>query len=190
MRAYLNFHTHTPAREDEATLPSVGLHPWHLTEDWPAQLALLETRLQDNDLIGECGLDRLCSTPYPLQLAAFEAHIRLSEQCRRPLVLHCVRALDDALRLHRGTTQPWIWYGFRGKPQQLQQLLNHGFHISFGFRFNPDSLRACPADRLFLETDDDPRPIAHLYATVAALRGTTPEALNQQCWENERTMNG
>ena len=134
--------------------------------------------------IGECGLDRLCPTPYPLQLAAFEAQIRLSERLRRPLILHCVRAMDDALRLHQGTTQPWIWHGFRGKPQQMQQLLQHGFYLSFGFRFNPNSLRTCPAERLFLETDEDPCPVAGLYATAATLRGTTPEDLNRQCWEN------
>lgn len=206
MLPYLNFHSHTSTHEGENTLPSFGLHPWTLTEDWPSHLAPLEAAAVTDTtpttvlpssasdlstsfagvtpLIGECGLDRLCDTPYPLQLAAFEAQIRLSERLRRPLILHCVRAVDDVLRLHRGTTQPWIWHGFRGKPQQLQQLLKHGFYLSFGFLFNTDSLRTCPADRLFLETDEDPRPVANLYATVAALRDTTPETLSQQCWSN------
>lgn len=134
--------------------------------------------------IGECGLDRVCATPYDLQLSAFEAQIRFSEDLGCPLLLHCVRALDDILRLKRGTTQPWIWHGFRGKPQQLQQLLDHGFYVSFGFRHNVDSLRACPTDCLFLETDDTPESIAMLYAEVARIRQTTPEQLNEQCWEN------
>ena len=199
MPPYLNFHTHHPSPEGEATLPAFGLHPWHLTEDWPAQLKTLTCHLSPQSpnnfqfsilnsqippLIGECGLDRLCATPYPLQLAAFEAQIRLSERLHRPLILHCVKALDDVLRLHKGTIRPWTWHGFRGKPQQMQQLLAHGFYLSFGFHFNADSLRTCPAERLFFETDDDPRPIADLYATAATLRSTTPEALNQQCWDN------
>ena len=134
--------------------------------------------------IGECGLDRVCSTPYALQLSAFEAQIALSEELHRPLLLHCVRALDDVLRLKRGTTQPWIWHGFRGKPQQLHQLLDHGFYVSFGFRHNADSLRLCPPDHLFLETDDSPAPIAPLYATVAPIRETTVTDLCQQVWQN------
>ncbi len=138
--------------------------------------------------IGECGLDRVCTTPYPLQLAAFEAQIQLSEHLRLPLVIHGVRTTDDLLRLKRSTHQPWIFHGFRGKPQQLQQLLSHGFYISFGFLHNPDSLRACPLERLFLETDDTPQPIATLYATAAPVLGTTPGALNNQLWNNLSTL--
>lgn len=139
-------------------------------------------------LIGECGLDRLCATPYDLQLAAFEAQIALSEELCRPIILHCVRALDDVLRLKRGTTQPWIWHGFRGKPQQLQQLLDHGFYVSFGFRHNADSLRFCPPNRFFLETDDTLAPIASLYNTASSLHATTPQALNEQLWENVNAL--
>lgn len=178
---YLNIHTHTRAREDEQHLPSFGLHPWYLTDHWEQDLEAFDGHPV---LIGECGLDRLCETPYELQLKAFQAQIQLSERLELPLVLHCVRALDDALRLKRGTRQPWIFHGFRGKPQQLQQLLDHGFYISFGFRHNTESLRACPSDRLFLETDDSPEPIASLYETAADLRSTTVDALNNQLWQN------
>lgn len=139
-------------------------------------------------LVGECGLDRLCSTPYDLQLTAFEAQIQLSERLARPLILHCVRAIDDVLRLHRGTRQPWIWHGFRGKPQQLQQLLDHGFYISFGLRYNTESLRQCPLDRLFLETDDISLPISPLYEQAAALLNSSPTALNEQCHMNLRLL--
>lgn len=178
---YLNIHTHTRTREDELHLPSFGLHPWHLTDHWEQELKAFDGH---SILIGECGLDRLCETPYELQLEAFQAQIYLSERLELPLVLHCVRALEDVLRLKRGTRQPWIFHGFRGKPQQLQQLLDHGFYISFGFRYNTESLRACPSDRLFLETDDSPEPIATLYETVADLRATTANALNNQLWQN------
>lgn len=185
---FLNIHTHQPLAEDEFTVPSYGVHPWDVTAamDIPQaiQAAIRGAESEGFFLIGECGLDRLCASPYDLQLAAFKEQIALSEQLQRPLILHCVRALDDVLRLKRGTRQPWIWHGFRGKPQQLQQLLDHGFYVSFGFRHNAESLRTCPADRLFLETDDDPRPIRLLYATAAALRHTTPEALAAQLQEN------
>lgn len=188
MLPYLNIHTHTPAHEDEQTFPSFGLHPWHLTDDWQSELSALEARISPPCFVGECGLDHLCSTPYPLQLAAFEAQIQLSERLALPLVLHCVRAIDDVLRLKHGTRQPWIFHGFRGKPQQLRQLLDHGFYVSFGFRHNTESLRACHLHRLFLETDDTPSPIAPLYATAATLLGTTPQALNRQLWQNATAL--
>ena len=182
---YLNLHTHHPLSEDEATIPAFGLHPWYLTEDWKQDLSqLIAAHPEPFFLVGECGLDRLCDIPYDRQLEAFEAQIAWSERLGCPLLLHCVHAVDDVLRLKRGTHQPWIYHGFRGKPQQLEQLLTHGFYVSFGFRHNADSLRTCPADRLFLETDDTPQPIAPLYVTAAQLRNTTSAALCEQLWHN------
>ncbi len=183
---FLNFHTHQSLHEGEATIPSFGLHPWHLSVGWQEDLEELKTRIAPSSrfLIGECGLDRLCTTPYDRQLVAFEAQIALSEQWQRPLVLHCVRAIDDVLRLKHGTHQPWVFHGFRGQPQQMEQLLTHGFYISFGLQHNAESLRACPAGRLFLETDDQPAPIAPLYEQAAEQRKTTTAALREQLWQN------
>ena len=195
---FLNIHTHTPTRENERIVPSFGLHPWHLSQSWKEELMSVEGELQKSMnlvsevfssvfspfFIGECGLDRLCSTPYNRQLEAFEEQIHISERLGLPIILHCVRALDDVLRLKQGTHQPWIFHGFRGKPQQLQQLLNHGFFVSFGFHHNVDSLCACPLDHFFLETDDNPQPIVSLYSIVANQLGTTPEELNSQFHQN------
>ena len=76
-----------------------------------------------------------------------------------------------------------------GKPQQLRSLLDAGFYVSFGFCHNDESLRACPADRLLLETDDDRQhPIAALYRIVAEKRGLTVAALCQSMAENYRTF--
>lgn len=185
---YLNFHTHHPLPPNETTVSSFGLHPWHLTEQWPEELRLLVQASQKADFIGECGLDKRCSIPYEWQLAAFEAQVSLSEQLSRPVIIHCVRAIDDILRIKRGTRQPWIFHGFRGKPQQLHQLLSFDFFISFGFRYNSDSLRLCPADRLFLETDDTAQPITTLYEEVAQQRGCSAEALCVRVWDNLSTL--
>lgn len=133
-------------------------------------------------LIGECGLDRVCDAPYSMQLQALERHIQLSEETSRPLLLHCVRAIDDVLALRRQmhASQPWIWHGYRGGAQQLRSLIPHGFYFSFGFRYRAEALRACPRELLLLETDDDSRPVSALYEQVAIQLGTNLTALQQQ----------
>lgn len=187
----LNFHTHRPCPAGEQTVPSLGLHPWHVAADWSARLDSLFADVappvpspEAPLLVGECGLDRACAVPYALQLQAFEAQIALSEQLHLPLVLHCVRAMDDVLRLHRTATQPWVWHGFRGKPDQLRQLLKAGLYVSFGWHHNTASVEACPTDRFFLETDDGPAAIGPLYTQVATLRRTSEAALVAQMWHN------
>ena len=81
-----------------------------------------------------------------------------------------------------------MWHGFRGKPEQLHQLLGHGFYVSFGVKHNAESLAQCPAERLFLETDQEDTPIAPLYEHAAHVRNTTVEALQQQLWQNANTL--
>lgn len=186
---FLNIHTHHELPEGETTVLSVGLHPWHLTEDWMEKMPKIEQMLMNREsFVGECGLDRVCDTPYERQLAAFAAQITLSERLQRPLILHCVRALDDVLRLKRAASQTWVFHGFRGKPQQLRQLLDHGFYVSFGFRYNEESLMLCPLDRLFLETDDAPRSIVPLYESVARLHKISVVELQEQLWTNLRSV--
>lgn len=199
---FIDFHSHHPSLRGELVVQdgvdTRGRHPWHLAAA-PSQSGDGSRREEGSEArrgllaIGESGLDRLCSTPYDLQLQVFREEVALSEELRKPLFLHCVRAIDDVLRLRRelGARQPYIWHGYRGHALQLRQLLPHGFYFSFGFRHDREALIACPPDRLLLETDDDTlHPIADLYAEVAQLRGISLEQLVTQMHRNFHTLFG
>lgn len=195
---FFNVHTHLPPRPDEETIRCCGLHPWNIKSNWRYLLNLFLGPLyvpgfepkEILQAIGECGLDHVCQTPYNLQLEAFKVQITESEHRQLPLILHCVRAQDDVLQLKQHTTQPWVWHGFRGKPEQLQQLIQHGFYVSFGLHYNAESLARCPAEKLFLETDKEDTPIRLLYDEAARLRNTTVETLKQQLWANASAIFG
>ena len=148
---------------------SVGLHPWFVPEGWPAVVDALSDWLRWPQVValGECGLDRLCATPYDRQLLAFRAQLALARRQAVPLVLHCVRAWDDVLPLlHREGPLPSdvVFHGFRGKPQQARQLFSKGYGLSFGPRFNAASLCLCPPARRYAETDDSAFSIAQVEA--------------------------
>ena len=140
---------------------SVGLHPWHVDSMWQQQLELLRHDLQLPNVvaIGECGLDMVKGPELSLQQAAFEAQIQLAEPHRLPLIIHCVRAFDQLLLLHKkyNPQQLWIVHGFRGKPQLAQQLLAHGIRLSFGIHFNPAALELARQSGIpyYRETDDE-----------------------------------
>jgi TatD DNase family protein len=138
-------------------LYSVGIHPWWTaaerpTMQWVEQMA----RHPQVVMIGECGIDRRrgCGTVEE-QTALLCRHVELSEQLRKPLILHIVGAWNEIIALRRRLrpTQPWIIHGFRGKPQLAQQLLDADFHISIGPRFNPATAALIPPSRLLHETD-------------------------------------
>ena len=191
---YIDFHAHHEALEDERVVrdgvDTWGIHPWHAATFFQSGSAALSEPLclsgEMPVLIGECGLDKCCDTPFDIQLRAFEHCVSVSERLALPLVLHCVRAMDECLAMrHRlGARQPWVWHGFRGKPQQLRQLLAHGFYFSFGPLYNKESLQACPPDRLLLETDAQQMPVRRVYECVAADLGLSLEDLCQRVADN------
>ena len=184
MIRYIDFHTHhVPEQQNVVAVvdgrDTWGIHPWDI----------LPQHVQGK---GEsrCGLDALRGPSMAVQEAVFRQHVRLGEEMRKPLVVHCVKALDLLLRLRRELrpAMPWMLHGFRGKPQQLQSLLAAGFYVSFGFRHNAESLRLCPPERLMLETDDDTSPVSVLYESVALQRGLSVASLCALMAENYRAF--
>ena len=136
---------------------SAGLHPWDVTGNDEEKFRQLEDLIANSRVlaVGECGFDALKGPSHELQEQAFIRQIELSERFKKPMILHVVRDFDSVIRLRKTLkpTQPWLIHGFRGGPEQMNQLYAHGILVSFGLNSNPESLKAIPSNRLFLETD-------------------------------------
>jgi TatD DNase family protein len=206
MNEIIDIHTHvTPLRPAEAivnviagvgSLPrqarylSVGIHPWHAgVAPADALLGQLGELLGDGRVValGEAGLDRLCDTPYELQLPLFEAQARLAESRGLPLVVHAVRSHSDILRLHAALrpSVPWVIHGFRGKPELARQYLSRGITLSFGEHFNPLSLAAAYASQaLLMESDESAAGIDAIYLSASGVLRLEAEELKQRVRQN------
>lgn len=164
---------------------SVGLHPWHIDAGWPQQFRLLTEIAQEERvmLIGEAGLDTLCKSDFVLQEAAFRQQAELAEKVQKPLIIHCVKAWQEIMAAHTQwrPSVAWIIHGFRGKPQLAEQLLQHGFYLSFGEKFNAESVLATPLERLCTETDESTLPIGEIYTRIAETKGVLVEKLIEKC---------
>lgn len=141
-----DFHTHTPCKPGAIInlspgddrpggfYYSVGIHPWDSEGVTPEMWRQLEADAAAPEVIaiGECGIDKLRGASLAAQTEIFRRHILLSESLGKPLIIHCVRAIEqvERLRTELRPTQPWILHGFRGKPQQALQLLNRGYYLS------------------------------------------------------------
>lgn len=195
----LDIHTHKPAPYPEGivNLPlhavslladqsySCGIHPWdsnqgNSTEDL---FALLRERAADRRVvaIGECGVDLIKGGPLFQQLNIFRKQIELSEELCKPLIIHCVKATDIMLGLKRDIRpqQPWIIHGFRGKPESAKQLTDKGFYLSFGEKFNAETVAMMPSELLLAETDESILSITEIIGqlSVAANRDVTSDII-------------
>lgn len=104
----------------------------------------------------ECGLDRLRGADLEIQTALFRRQVELAEERGLPVTVHCVKAFDRLLhlcKLWRPKTQ-WTVHGFRGGPELAVQLLAAGIDLSFGRRYNPETLKVVSPERCHFETDE------------------------------------
>lgn len=168
---------------------SAGIHPWELTEHNAGQLLdYLKRQLRRKQLVavGEAGLDKLAAVPVELQLAVFKEQVKLSEKCDLPLIIHCVKAMDELLAVKKEfhPQQAWIWHGFRGKPEQAMQLLRKGFYLSFGEYYPDETMQTVPDERLFLETDNSSLDIEDILCRAAKVRGVEREVLRETIRRN------
>ncbi len=208
---FINLHTHHPTlspgkleiesvyfgqkNAPKASMLSVGLHPWYLAgmnldaaDAWLKEQSALASVVA----IGEAGLDKACKTPWDLQVLAFQRCVEISESAGKPLILHCVRAFSEIIALKKEwkPRQTWIFHGFNKNLPTAAMLLRARCYLSFGaalFRENShaaESLRACPPDRFFLETDDAGMSIEVIYERAAFLRGVGIQELERMAEEN------
>lgn len=206
----INIHTHFPTRLPgtieiesvyfgQSKIPSadqrsVGLHPWYLNAgdmdaafDWLAGQAAEPAVVA----IGEAGLDKVCTTPWDLQVLAFQRCVEVSEQVGKPLVLHCVRAFSEIIAFKKAwkPSQTWIFHGFEKNKTTADMLLRAGCKLSFGaglFRANspaPESLYTMTSGQFFLETDDSPHTIEDVYLRAAEIRNMSVEDLTRELSE-------
>ncbi|HEX2977163.1 MAG TPA: TatD family hydrolase, partial [Bacteroidales bacterium] len=124
--------------------------------------------------IGEAGFDKLKGPSFELQRKVFRMQVELSESLKKPLIIHCVRAWEELLSVHKEMRpeMPWMIHGFRGKIKLAEQLLSKGFYLSLWFEFvlrpeSSDLIRALPQNRIFLETDGADVDIRDIYLKVS-----------------------
>ena len=199
---YINIHSHTLEHPKEnhlsiynlqlqssATPPqtekfSAGIHPWHIPENPNQAIEVLKALTLKSNMvaIGECGLDKLCQTPFELQKELFKAQIRVSEESKKPLIIHCVKSYNEIVELKKETnpTQTWIIHGFRGKPEVASMLTKAGIVLSIGDKFNPEAIKSMAMENLLIENDESLTPIEEIYQNIATTRNISLSELQKE----------
>ena len=185
-----DIHTHN-AHTQAQTIETVGIHPWHSLD---ANLSAVEATIATADAVGEIGLDFACDVPREVQTEVFMAQLALAERDKKAVVLHCVRAFEEVIKvLSQYHLRAVIFHGFIGSTKQAQRAVAQGYYLSFGERtfHSPktiEALRSTPLSSLFVETDESTTPIEEIYDKMAALRGVSITELMQATEENFRRI--
>lgn len=171
---------------------TIGIHPWNATCCTQRDIDRMR-RLARNPrvvAIGECGLDSVhvnyewvgdgknmdivqIHPDVDKQMEILKLHIELSEELRKPLLLHVVKCYPEIIRL-RGKLKPkmpWIIHGFRGKTGLAKELMRWGCYLSYGEIYNEQTVKNTPPERMLVETDESLKPIEDIVAAMPVKPG-------------------
>ncbi|MES2680611.1 MAG: TatD family hydrolase [Bacteroidota bacterium] len=209
---FINAHTHAQLYDakieivnldlsavDKPNYYSYGLHPWHINKDnCYEQLEILKRMVYEKRCLalGECGLDRLSTVPFALQEEVFIEQIRLANEVKKPLIIHCVKAFNELINCLNlnDNEMPVIIHGFNNNENIARVLVNEGYYFSFGKALLGYESNAAKAiintgrKNFFLETDDADLSIKYVYKKAAELLRIDEEIIQQQLQSNFETV--
>lgn len=161
---------------------SLGIHPQVVaamtTTEHDAELARLETALANRSAsvvaLGEVGMDGVGDrrSSYDAQAALFEAQLHLAQKHDLPVILHILRAHEEALKVLAkvGVAKAGgVVHSYSGSAELIPRYLEHGLYLSFSGSVTwheggraARAVKECPRDRLLVETDaPDQTPREH-----------------------------
>lgn len=189
-----------------------GLHPVFVKAHAPGDLdALREWIARERPVaVGECGLDFFVDgLDRDRQAFYFDAQLRLAREFDLPVIVHARRAVDAVIAaIRRVDGVRGVIHSWSGSGQQARQLIDLGFLLGIG---GPVTYRRAnrlrnlvatlPVEHLLLETDapdqpdaqargarNEPAFLLRVCDTVAALRGSTRDALAAATTANARLL--
>jgi TatD DNase family protein len=205
--------------EEFNLVAAVGIHPNSASEaggdDWNRIVAMLDH--PHVVALGETGLDCYWDhAPLALQQDYFDRHLRLAQEQRLPVVIHCRDAQTAMMPMLRAAAGRGLLRGvmhaFSGDEEMADECVALGLHISFAGNVTYtnkkfDVLRAVaktlPADRLLVETDspflipqvfrgkqkvNEPANVVHTARFLAELRGVPLDELAAATTTNARQL--
>ncbi len=190
---------------------TAGVHP-HEARHGIDGLAELVAR-PDCVAVGEAGFDfHYDHSPRDVQRDVFAAQVALANAHDKALVIHTREAWEETFEVldAEGTPARTVFHCFTGGPDEAEQCLARGAHLSFSgivsFTGAPEVRAAaatCPLDRVLVETDspylapvphrgrrNQPAWVVDVASHVAAAGGHELAVLAAATWDNATDVYG
>ncbi len=187
---------------------TAGMHPHDAGHFDEAAGARIEELLHDPRVVavGECGLDFFrMRSPKEDQVRTLKAHISLSNESGKPMVVHVRDAWPEVLRvLDEGSAERVVIHCFSGDAAIARECAERGYWISFAGNITypknehlRQAARAVDIDRILVETDapflapqklrgtdNEPANVVHTIAEVARIRDEDVRSVSEATSRN------
>lgn len=193
---------HRQLSSDEQFLFSTGVHPWdaHLfdKDEMSMRTSLSQIIAHPNFfMLGEIGLDFSKKDNLHSQIMIFEKQLQFANEYHVGIILiHCVRALNEVLKLAKQTKYNgiFIFHDANFNSIETEQVIKLGHYLSFGknlFRNHSkasQSIKASWTKHYFFETDDSSHSIIQVYQKACELMNISIHDLQEQVQKNFQNL--
>ncbi|MEK7590875.1 MAG: TatD family hydrolase [Patescibacteria group bacterium] len=144
---------------------TVGVHP-HAAKDWkPDDATRLRSLARSHPkirAIGEIGLDyHYDFSPRDAQRKVFETQLKIAQELKMPVVVHCREAVDDVWSIvSEMKPKSLVLHCCTEKWEDVERFVSEGYFLSFtGIATYPNAevvrrtIGHCPLEKLMIETD-------------------------------------
>ncbi len=144
---------------------AVGVHP-HQAGDFAGDLTFFEQLYTHPQVcaVGEVGLDYYYNNaPSTVQQEVFSSFLRIANDLKKPVIIHCRDAFEDTYNLvanHLKPLHPFVIHCFTSSKDWADRFIALGGYVSFNgiitFKKSENIravMRELPLDRILFETD-------------------------------------
>ena len=210
--AMIDLHTHTISHADrpdiveivssskplKGNVYSLERHPWNVDHEMnDTDQKELKSLLQEENCLalGEIGLDKLKGISFPEQISILRSLLKVAQDEKIPVVIHCVKAFNEIILLKKEFTAipNWVIHGFNKHPKLAEELIDHGFYLSINpqkYSRSEEVLSVIPINRIFLETDNSSFLIEDNYIRTSEIVGMDVDELKTQIAQNAKHFFG
>lgn len=197
------------AKEYDNLYAICGLQPGGVDEFNGDFSDFIELFKDDNCIaIGEIGLDYYYGKDNKeLQLKYFEEQIKIAIELNKPIVIHCRDAHEDTynlLKKYHNNLKHIVLHCYTGSVEMMERYIKLGVYISISgvvtfknAKTIKEVVKACPIDRLLVETDDPyltpvpfrgkenrPSYVKYVLKEIAEIKKMNYEELEKIVYEN------
>ena len=201
------------AEQYESVYATVGVHPHDAKTFSEEHLRELRELSGAGKVIaiGEIGLDyHYDFSPRADQMAAFEKQVGFAREVGLPVVVHSREAHAETVAVMKAAevVQGCVFHCFSGDTGDAREVLDMGFYIGVDGPVTysksdklREVVRACPSDRLLIETDcpyltpapyrgkrNEPAYVRFVCDEIARIRGMTARELDEITSANARRL--
>lgn len=185
-------------------VPTFGVHPWE-AHKWAERLDELDPLIAESPMLGEIGLDTVWveASTLPAQRRVLEHFLAAARAQHKIVNLHSKGAEHEVAELLRAyQIERAIVHWYSGGRPALRELIALDCYFTVGVEITRSNkirtiAQLIPEDKLLTETDNPggwewltegepgmPTLIAEVVATLAEVRGTTPDAIRKTVHAN------